>query len=73
MAVNSISGINLKIGADLSELKKEVGKVGDEVKNGLEPAQEPVETLKDNFKNTAVEAAKSAISVAALAVGLGKV
>lgn len=71
--INSISGINLKIGADLSDLKKEVGKVGDEVKEGLKPAEEPVKTLKDNFKETAASAAKTAISAAAVAVALGKI
>ena len=71
--INSISGINLKIGADLSDLKKEVGKVGDEVKEGLKPAEEPVKTLKDNFKESATNAAKTALSAAAVAVALGKI
>lgn len=71
--INSISGINLKIGADLSDLKKEVGKVGSTVEEGLKPAQEPVKTLKDNFKETAASAAKTAISAAAVAVALGKI
>jgi len=67
--VNSISGINLKIGADLSELKKELGKVGGAVEEDLKPAQEPVKTLKENFSSMAKNAGK----IAAIAVSLGKI
>ena len=67
--VNSISGINLKIGADLSELKKELGTVGDTVEKDLKPAQEPVATLKENFASIA----KKAGQIAAIAISMGKI
>lgn len=70
---NSISGINVKIGADLSDLKKKLGKVGDTVESELGPAKDTTKTLNENFKKSATNAAKTAVSAAAIAVALGKV
>lgn len=67
MAAASIEGINIKIGADLSDLKEEMGAtsdaiktVGDSAKNDIAAANKPVEKLKDNFAKTAISAEKIA-------------
>ena len=70
---NSVSGINVKIGADLSDLKKKLGEVGDTVESELGPAKDTTKDLNENFKNSATNAAKTAVSAAAIAVSLGKV
>ncbi|MBQ6508080.1 MAG: hypothetical protein IJI07_01280 [Flexilinea sp.] len=70
---NSVSGINLKIGADLSDLKKKLGEVGSTVESELGPAKDTTKDLNENFKNSATNAAKTAVSAAAIAVSLGKV
>lgn len=67
MAAASIAGINVKIGADLSELKKEVGKVGDTVEQNISPAQATVKTLADNFKSAATKAGQVATKVISIA------
>ena len=69
----SISGINVKIGADLTDLKKKLGEVGDTVEKDIAPAKDTTKELNENFKNSATNAAKTAISAAAVAVALGKI
>lgn len=73
MAANSVSGINIKIGADLTDLKTEVGKVGKVVEDGLKEGDAPTKTLSERFKDTATNAAKIATKAAAIAISLGKI
>jgi len=72
MAIASISGIDIKIGADLKDLKKEVGTVGDTIKNGVASGQEPVKSLKDNFSAAAQKAGELVKLLGPIATGLGK-
>lgn len=67
MAAASIAGINVKIGADLSELKKEVGKVGDTVEQNISPAKSTVQSLADKFKDAASKAGQVATKVISIA------
>jgi len=67
MAAASIEGINIKIGADLSDLKEEMGATSDAIKgvgttakDEIEKANTPVSKLKDNFAKTAISAEKIA-------------
>ena len=70
MAVSSISGINVKIGADLSELKKQLGMVGDTVETELSPAKTSVDDLRDSFKSTAENTKASSENIQAIAQAL---
>lgn len=72
MAIASISGIDIKIGADLKDLKKEVGTVGDTIKQGVASGQEPVKSLKDNFAAAAQKAGELLKVVGPIAAALGK-
>ena len=67
MAAASIAGINVKIGADLSELKEEVGKVGDTVQKNISPAQSTVQSLADKFRNAATRAGQVVTRVISIA------
>lgn len=74
MAAQSIAGINIKIGADLSELKKELGAVDDTVKENIDPARKEVKGLSRDFNDASSKAHKVSINVqeiAAVAVKLG--
>lgn len=70
MASGSIAGVNVKIGADLSELKKQLGTVGDTVEKELEPASESVHDLRDSFKETAKETLNSSTNIQEIAKAL---
>ena len=64
---NSVSGINVKIGADLSDLKKKLGEVGDTVADKIEPAKQTVKSLADHFRdasNKARTVAQKALQIA---------
>lgn len=67
MAAASIEGINIKIGADLSDLKEEMSAttdaikgVGDSAKKDIAAANTPVEILKKNFNETKINAQRLA-------------
>ena len=70
MANNSIAGINVAIGADLSDLKTKMGEVGTAIKNGIEPGKQPVKDLADQTKkaSTAAGTAKANFQQIAAAV-----
>ena len=70
MASNSVAGINVKIGADLSDLKKKLGEVGDAVESELEPAANSVHDLRDSFKETAKSTGDSSVNIQAIAAAL---
>lgn len=70
----TISGLNVKIGADLTDLKKEVSTVGTTIEDSLGGEnQQPVKDLSENFNTAATKAAATAVSVAVVAAGLVKV
>ena len=70
MASNSVAGINVKIGADLSDLKKKLGEVGDTVETELEPAAKVAHDLSDDFKETAESTGASSVNIQAIAAAL---
>ena len=79
MAAESIAGINVHIGADLSELKEKLGQVGSTVQKEISPAKETVKTLSDHFKSAAqnaktvaTKAIQIAQQVASIAGSIGK-
>ena len=67
MAAASIDGINIKIGADLSDLKEEMGAATDAIKGvgtaaetDIKKASGTVDTLKESFKKTGISAERLA-------------
>ena len=69
----SVTGINVKIGADLTDLKEKLGQVGESVKTGLNPAADTTKDLKDNLTTAATKASLTAVNITAIAVAAGKV
>lgn len=74
MATDSVSGVNIKIGADLSELQKEVSKVGSTIEGSITPGQaKPVKDLAKDFKDVKDEARLSKINIAAVASAVTRI
>lgn len=74
MAAGSVSGINIKIGADLSDLQKNLGQVGKAVEDSVTPAQaQSVKDLAKNFKDVKEESRQSKINIAAVASAVARI
>lgn len=78
MASASLEGITIKIGADVSDLKKEMAEtttaisgVGTAAKTDIAAAETPVKNLKTQFKDTALNAARVAAACLVIGKALG--
>ena len=71
MASQSIAGINVKIGADLTDLREEVGKVGDTIENNITTGQgSPVQNLANDFDTVTTKAEQANIPIGQIAQAL---
>ena len=73
MANNSIAGINIAIGADLSDLKEKMGQVGNTIKDGIEPGKKPVQDLATETKKASSAAGNAKANFQQIAAALERI
>ncbi|MBQ3579159.1 MAG: hypothetical protein II974_10915 [Firmicutes bacterium] len=73
MANTAVAGINIAIGADLSDLKQEMGQVGTVIENGIKPGQKPVQDLADNTKKASTAAGTAKVNFQAIASAVERI